>query len=445
MTLTQLCVRLLKCPMLKLNCFAEAPRNGPDEEFESWSEISTDEPDPSTNRLESNMDDVPVPTENTFDVTLPATHSYLGQNLEELRGRTILDDGIYMNLPLLIKQSVLFPGQTLPMTVFGAQTIEMLQNCIQNDRTFGVVCYGYPEMERIGTTAEIYEYTDGGWTDHGRREFRLKAKGRQRFKILRIITQDHNKISANVKVLPEITLGPPFLDQRLASLDHLRVFPDSETDIKKQKKDMKKQERVENLDAAVTAWPAWVYRLYDPKRLSFKIRQHLQFLETRGGNVPKDPVDLSFWVAQNILMDHSERLMLLNYDCAISRLQREMKYLVEDNIYVCVNCESFIGRQSHMFPMNREGPQGTYVNPGGVIHETITFYHVQGVMLSDTPPSTEYSWFPGYAWTIAICKGCLHHVGWKFTATESDLRPKAFWGLTRRSLKNRDLKVKKKK
>jgi len=110
--------------------------------------------------------------------------------LEELRGRTILDDGIYMNLPLLVKQSVLFPGQTLPMTVFGTQTIEMLQTCIQNDRTFGVVCYGHPEMERIGTTAEIYEYTDGGiWLDHGRREFRLKAKGRQRFKILRIITQ----------------------------------------------------------------------------------------------------------------------------------------------------------------------------------------------------------------------------------------------------------------
>lgn len=100
-----------------------------------------------------------------------------------------MDDGIYMNLPLLVKQSVLFPGQTLPMTVFGPQIIEMLQTCIQNDRTFGVVCYGYPEMERIGTTAEIYEYTDGGWTDHGRREFRLKAKGRQRFKILRIITQ----------------------------------------------------------------------------------------------------------------------------------------------------------------------------------------------------------------------------------------------------------------
>lgn len=28
-------------------------------------------------------------------------------------------------------------------------------------------------------------------------------------------------------------------------------------------------------------------------------------------------------------------------------------------------------------------------------------------------------------------------MGWKFTAVDNDLRPKAFWGLTRRALKNK--------
>lgn len=62
------------------------------------------------------------------------------------------------------------------------------------------------------------------------------------------------------------------------------------------------------------------------------------YLLIGGGSIPTDPVDLSFWVAKNILMDHDERLMLLSYDCAISRLQRELKYLVEvgyKNIYIC--------------------------------------------------------------------------------------------------------------
>lgn len=63
------------------------------------------------------------------------------------------------------------------------------------------------------------------------------------------------------------------MDERLASLDHLRIQPKSE-------EDFKKQERVENLDAIVTPWPAWVYRQYDPLRLSLKIRQRLQFIES---------------------------------------------------------------------------------------------------------------------------------------------------------------------
>jgi hypothetical protein len=30
-------------------------------------------------------------------------------------------------------------------------------------------------------------------------------------------------------------------------------------------------------------------------------------------------------------------------------------------------------------------------------------------------PSTQDSWFPGYAWTIAYCLRCHNHLGWKFT------------------------------
>ncbi|KOC60678.1 Protein cereblon [Habropoda laboriosa] len=249
---------------------------------------------------EETTDETSVSTESTFDLTLPATHSYLGPNLEELRGRTILDDGIYVNLPLLVKQSVvLFPGQTLPMTVIDAQTIDMIRTCLGNDRTLGVVCLGYDRTAPVGTTAEIYECMYDG-PEQG---FRLKAKGRQRFKILRLIIQVCSKY---IK------------------------FP--------------------------------------------------------------------------------------------------------DKIFICCNCDSYIGRQSNMFPMSKEGPLGTYCNPAGIIHEIVTLYHAQGLMLSRTsPPSIEYTWFPG-----AMCKNCGAYMGWKFTAVESNLRPKAFWGLTRKSLKNKE-------
>ncbi|CAL7937660.1 unnamed protein product [Xylocopa violacea] len=397
---------------------------------ETHSEIEFPEENRQSNveedHSEENTDETSVSTESTFDLTLPATHSYLGHNLEELRGRTILDDGLYVNLPLLIKESVmLFPGQTLPMIVLEAPIIDMIKACIENDRTLGVVCI-YDKIVPIGTTAEIYECM----YDH-QQGFRLKAKGRQRFKILRVIIEGYDKISADVQVLPEITLGPPFLDERLASLNHLRIHPKTE-------EDFKKQEKVENLDAVVTPWPGWVYRQYDPLRLSLKIRQRLQFIENKGSGIPEDPADLSFWVAQNLFLDDYERIVLLNYDCAISRLQREIKYLLNDKIFVCSNCDSYIGKQSQIFPMSKEGPQGTYCNRAGIIHETVTLYHAQGLRLSESEPSIEYTWFPGYAWIVAMCKNCDTHMGWKFIAVQNNLKPKTFWALTCKSLKSKE-------
>jgi hypothetical protein len=69
-----------------------------------------------------------------------------------------------------------------------------------------------------------------------------------------------------------------------------------------------------------------------PINLMFIIICNLYLYFTGGGSVPKDPIDLSFWVAQNILVNHEERLTLLSYDCAISRLQKEIKYLMEVRI-----------------------------------------------------------------------------------------------------------------
>ncbi|XP_015434882.1 PREDICTED: protein cereblon isoform X2 [Dufourea novaeangliae] len=370
-------------------------------------------------------ENIEEPLENTFDLTLPATHSYLGQNLEELRGRILFDDGIYINLPLLVRESViLFPGQTLPMTINDTQTIDMLLKCLQNSRTLGVVCMRHNKMVPIGTTAEIYQCLYKG-PEEG---YCIKAKGRQRFKIL----QGYDRVSAIVKVLPEITLGPPLFEVRLASLDRLRMKPTNE-------EDFKKQERVENIDSMVTPWPGWVYRQYDPLRLSLKIRKHLEFIENRGSSIPEDPTNLSLWVAKNLILDDSEKIALLNYDCAISRLQREIKYLIDDKIFVCSICNIFIGRQSNMFPMSIEGPLGTYCNPSGIIYDTVTLYHAQGLTLSGNAPSMGYTWFPGYGWTIATCSNCHSHMGWKFTAVENNLKPKAFWGLTRKSLKTKEI------
>ena len=68
-----------------------------------------------------------------------------------------------------------------------------------------------------------------------------------------------------------------------------------------------------------------------------------------------------------------------------------------------------------------------FVNPHGVLHEVITVRRVRSVDV-EGPPTTDFTWYPGYAWEIAYCARCRTHVGWCFTATES-ADPAQFWAL----------------
>lgn len=85
--------------------------------------------------------------------------------------------------------------------------------------------------------------------------------------------------------------------------------------------------------------------------------------------------------------------------------------------------------------MSKGNLAGNYCNPAGYIHETISFYKVieNSTQMVDRP-STDFSWFPGYAWQIALCSKCSTHVGWKFIAVSKNLKPRMFFGLSGKSL-----------
>lgn len=47
-------------------------------------------------------------------------------------------------------------------------------------------------------------------------------------------------------------------------------------------------------------------------------------------------------------------------------------------------------------------------------------------------PSTQDSWFPGYAWTIVSCPRCMSHLGWRFTvASDNSVSPRDIANATR--------------
>ena len=67
-------------------------------------------------------------------------HQYLGTDLEEFSGRTVLDDECAISLPLLhLPGVVLVPGDTLPLHLFNPRLISMMKHILQNNRTFGML------------------------------------------------------------------------------------------------------------------------------------------------------------------------------------------------------------------------------------------------------------------------------------------------------------------
>eukprot|EP01024_Parvocaulis_polyphysoides_P060459 TRINITY_DN6600_c1_g1_i1.p3 TRINITY_DN6600_c1_g1~~TRINITY_DN6600_c1_g1_i1.p3 ORF type:complete len:171 (-),score=10.37 TRINITY_DN6600_c1_g1_i1:542-1054(-) len=141
-----------------------------------------------------------------------------------------------------------------------------------------------------------------------------------------------------------------------------------------------------------------------------------------------NPIELSYWCIQNLPFSNKLRQQLLEVEIS-QRLRTIISRSKSKNLRICCEqCGLNLGMGSDVISMSDTGPGGIFVNPGGYVHDVITLKNIRGCMLWSRP-STENSWFPGYAWTILNCQQCLRHLGWKFTAVKQQLSPQVFYGL----------------
>lgn len=64
-----------------------------------------------------------------------------------------------------------------------------------------------------------------------------------------------------------------------------------------------------------------------------------------------------------------------------------------------------------------------FVNPAGIIYRIGCFRNARGCAVLGEP-TREFTWFPGYSWSFAVCSNCLAHLGWRYTSGDS-----GFFGL----------------
>ncbi|XP_059426748.1 protein cereblon-like [Carassius carassius] len=386
-------------------------------------------------------EDAEKPSIINFDTSLPTSHAYLGSDMEEFHGRTLHDEDSVQNLPVLPQVTlILIPGQTLPLQLFRPQEVSMFRNLISQDRTFAVLAYspdasGVEIKAEFGTTAEIYAFREE--QEYGIETVKIKAVGRQRFRVHEIRTQADGIRQAKVQILPEKILPDPLcalqflprLHTHTPQIKHSQTTPPQDRCIQ-----ICRQKKIRC--ASMTSWPPWVYALYDSKTLMSRVKKQLHEWDEnlKDESLPTNPTDFSYRVAACLPIDDALRLQLLKIGSAIQRLRCELDIMDRCTSLCCKQCQDTeITSKNEIFSLSLYGPMAAYVNPHGYVHETLTVYKANNLNLIGRP-STLHSWFPGYAWTIAQCRTCGSHMGWKFSAVKKDLSPPRFWGLTRSAL-----------
>ena len=94
-------------------------------------------------------------------------------------------------------------------------------------------------------------------------------------------------------------------------------------------------------------------------------------------------------------------------DDASELLEEENKKLL------CTQCRNHVTSITETISVN--GAQShTFTNPAGVTYNILCYQVAPGCDVVGER-TAEYSWFSGYEWQYAICKGCSEHMGWLFS------------------------------
>lgn len=122
-------------------------------------------------------------------------------------------------LPLFPLELVLYPEERLPLHVFEDRYKDMVRDCIEGDRSFGVVLVQDGRLASVGCTARIVRVARR--YDDGRMD--IVVAGEYRFRIDRVV-EDLAYLQGGVVRLPEPKDEPdPVMRERLIS-QHLKLL-----------------------------------------------------------------------------------------------------------------------------------------------------------------------------------------------------------------------------
>jgi hypothetical protein len=119
------------------------------------------------------------------------------------------------------------------------------------------------------------------------------------------------------------------------------------------------------------------------------------------------PVSFSYWLARNLPLNDAARQQLLAAPSVAHRLTQALAVLdaSANSRLVCSGCGGAVARKASVFCVaGAEGTVGAYVNPHGIVHQTVTLRDVRNVLLDG--PVKEQS--PRDTWIVCVLVVVFH-------------------------------------
>ncbi len=107
--------------------------------------------------------------------------------------------------------------------------------------------------------------------------------------------------------------------------------------------------------------------------------------------------------------------------------QIQLDSKVDDALY-CRACGHLITRRRWL--LDRGASEHRLINPIGIVFTVICFTEAPGAGKHGRP-NREHTWFEGYDWRFALCRGCETHLGWYY---DGGTNPAGFFGLIKDKL-----------
>ncbi len=95
---------------------------------------------------------------------------------------------------------------------------------------------------------------------------------------------------------------------------------------------------------------------------------------------------------------------------------------------ICATCGAVVTSSAER-TFRDDSFEHVFTNPGGFVYRIGCFRKAPGC-LERGEPTDFFTWFRGYAWSFAVCRSCVAHLGWHYTGREDE-----FFGLILNHLK----------